>query len=140
MLLVKALEYGLEKLNRKGIEFYKKEFVEIFLSVAFFRIPSFRKVFLNCLEEIKAAHIEEWRGAEWDIHEEEKEQIYGSIRHVFDWKGNFYDHIPEDQPDRIKAEKILGKLLGYNNWKNRLKARGTAYFLVISQWAMHVEN
>ena len=40
-LLSEALKYALEKLVRKAVDFYKREFLEIFLALAYFRIPPF---------------------------------------------------------------------------------------------------
>ncbi len=54
--LNKTLEYTLDKLiTGKSADFDTNEFVEFFLSVAYFRIPVFRKIFINTINK----HISE---------------------------------------------------------------------------------
>lgn len=49
LLLMYTLNYSLQKLARKELDFYKRDFLELFLAVAYFRIPEFRQKFLECL-------------------------------------------------------------------------------------------
>lgn len=41
-LLFKTLKYAINKINRKSVDFYKREFLEVFIAVAYFQIPKFR--------------------------------------------------------------------------------------------------
>lgn len=35
----KAMNMGVDKLNMKGVDLYKRSFVEIIISVSYFRVP-----------------------------------------------------------------------------------------------------
>lgn len=60
----KALEMGVEKLNMKGVDVYKRNFVEIIISISYFRVPEFREKFLGIILEKSNETIEEWRNTE----------------------------------------------------------------------------
>ena len=60
----KALEIGVEKLNMKGVDVYKRNFVEIIISISYFRVPEFREKFLDIILEKSDGHIDEWRNTE----------------------------------------------------------------------------
>ncbi len=60
----KALEMGVEKLNMKGVDVYKRNFVEIIISISYFRVPEFREKFLDIILEKSDGHIDEWRNTE----------------------------------------------------------------------------
>lgn len=60
----KALEMGVEKLNMKGVDVYKRNFVEIIISISYFRVPEFREKFLDIIMEKSNVTIEEWRNTE----------------------------------------------------------------------------
>lgn len=55
---------GIDKLNMKGVDVYKRSFVEIIISVSFFRVPEFRERFLSIILEKSDGIIEEWRNTE----------------------------------------------------------------------------
>ena len=55
---------GIEKLNTKGVDVYKRSFVEIIISVSYFRVPEFREKFLGIILEKSNNEIEEWRDTE----------------------------------------------------------------------------
>ena len=89
---------GVEKLNMKGVDLYKRSFVEIIISVSYFRVPQFRERFLNIILEKSDGLIEEWRNTEGFIlerHQDESEFTSTAIMRMFDWKTYFYDFLPE---------------------------------------------
>ncbi len=55
---------GVEKLNMKGVDVYKRNFVEIIISISYFRVPEFREKFLGIILEKSNSTIEEWRNTE----------------------------------------------------------------------------
>lgn len=62
-----ALEMGIDKLNMKGVDVYKRSFVEIIISVSYFRVPEFRERFLNIILEKSDGNIEEWRNTDYSL-------------------------------------------------------------------------
>ena len=62
-----TLRYAILKLNLKGVEIYKRNFLETYLALAYFRIPAYRNLFLEKLLIKSDYDIEEWRASEWDI-------------------------------------------------------------------------
>jgi hypothetical protein len=63
---------GVEKLNMKGVDVYKRNFVEIIISISYFRVPEFREKFLEIILEKSNNPIEEWRNTEGFILESSK--------------------------------------------------------------------
>lgn len=55
---------GIDKLNMKGVDVYKRSFVEVIISVSYFRVPEFREKFLGIILEKSNNSIEEWRNTE----------------------------------------------------------------------------
>lgn len=57
--------------------------------MAYFRVPAFRKSFIECILKKSNEHIEEWSNTNWtlDVIENEEES---SITHVYDWENYFY--------------------------------------------------
>lgn len=83
----------------KGVDVYKRSFVEIIISVSYFRVPEFREKFLGIILEKSDGRIEEWRNTEGMSleREEEKDDEHfhnPSIMRMFDWKTYCYDMIP----------------------------------------------
>jgi hypothetical protein len=93
-----ALEMGIEKLNMKGVDVYKRNFVEIVMSVSYFRVPEFRDRFLDIILAKSDGIIEEWRNTEgFTLEKNDKnlnEFTSPAINRMFDWKSYCYDHIP----------------------------------------------
>ncbi len=48
----------------KGVDVYKRNFVEIIMSVSYFRVPDFRDRFLSIILEKSDGDIDEWRNTE----------------------------------------------------------------------------
>lgn len=86
---------GIEKLNMKGVDVYKRNFVEIIISISYFRVPEFRERFLNIILEKSDGTIDEWRNTEGFTLEktsnEDKEFSTVAIMRMFDWKTFCYD-------------------------------------------------
>jgi hypothetical protein len=97
-----ALETGIEKLNMKAVDIYKRNFVEIIISISFFRVPEFREKFLGIILEKSNGIIEEWRNTEGmsledDEQDEDDYKHNKAINRMFDWKAFLYDQIPNEQ-------------------------------------------
>lgn len=60
---------------------------------------------------------------------------------LFNWQEYFYDKIPEakQQEAREMYEEILS-YQGEKDWQERIKRRGTAFFLIIKAWVEYVER
>lgn len=58
------MEVGIDKLNTKCVDVYKRNFVELIISVSYFRVPEFRQKFLNIILEKSNDKIDEWRNTE----------------------------------------------------------------------------
>lgn len=55
---------GIEKLNMKGVDVYKRNFVEIIISISFFRVPEFKERLLSIILEKSDGIVDEWRNTE----------------------------------------------------------------------------
>lgn len=92
----KAMEMGVEKLNMKGVDVYKRNFVEIIISISYFRVPEFREKFLSIILEKSDGVIEEWRNTEGFVlernHNTEDIGAFASpaIMKMFDWGSYCY--------------------------------------------------
>ena len=139
------MEMGVEKLNMKGVDVYKRNFVEIIISISYFRVPEFREKFLGIILEKSDGVIEEWRNTEGFVLERlghNTEDIAGfsspAIMKMFDWASYCYHQIPENmQQDSMD---ILQRALASDRWKLRIQKRGVAFFLIIKQWVLYVKN
>jgi hypothetical protein len=104
---------GVEKLNMKGVDVYKRNFVEIIISISYFRVPEFREKFLGIIFEKSNDTIEEWRNTEgfildrYHYHQnptdhvghDDHHLVHGgfaspAIMRMFDWRSFCYYHIP----------------------------------------------
>ena len=141
MFQYQAMELGIDKLNMKGVDVYKRNFVEIIISVSYFRVPEFREKLLSIILEKSDAIIEEWRNTEgFTLEKDHEENEYSTpaIMRMFDWKTFCYDSIPEEQQE--PALEVLQRALGSDRWKLRIQKRGVAFFLIVKQWAIYVKN
>ena len=99
MFQYQAMELGIDKLNMKGVDVYKRSFVEIIISVSYFRVPEFREKLLSIILEKSDAIIDEWRNTEgFTLEKDHEENQYSTpaIMRMFDWKTFCYDSIPEE--------------------------------------------
>lgn len=74
-MLYKTLEDAITKFCRKGVELYLRNYIEKFISTALFRIPNFRKIFVETILKKSNNAIEEWKNISWNI-EGGQEQNY----------------------------------------------------------------
>ena len=79
----------------KGVDVYKRNFVEIIMSISYFRVPEFRERFLSIILEKSDGPIDEWRNTEGftlerNLHEENEFATLAIMR-MFDWKTFCYD-------------------------------------------------
>lgn len=59
------------------MEPYLRSYLEICISVAFFRVPRFQVIFLQCIKEAEGnfneqnepVELSEWRNIDWDLDE-----------------------------------------------------------------------
>lgn len=77
----------------KGVDVYKRNFVEIIISISFFRVPAFREKFLSIILEKSDGIIEEWRNTDFslDRNQEDLEFTSPAIMRMFDWRTFCYD-------------------------------------------------
>lgn len=82
----------------KGVDIYKRSFVEIIISVSYFRVPEFREKFLGMILEKSDDEITEWRNTEgFSLKDDKEDDFYNkntAIMRMFDWKTFCYDMIP----------------------------------------------
>ena len=134
----KALEMGVEKLNMKGVDVYKRSFVEIIISISYFRVPEFREKFLDIILEKSNVTIEEWRNTEGFTLDRSKGGLGGggnpmatgndslanggfathAIQRMFDWRTYCYYQIPEEMQEQ--ANDILARAMTSDKWKLRI--------------------
>lgn len=108
--MLQVLADCLERFCRKDIDPFLRSYIETVISLAFFRLPFFNKIFLNCFfEDVENEVITEWQGVDWDINEDAvlKKDVSGSISHLFNWKEYFFDHL---DGDRSEATKLMNKI------------------------------
>ena len=48
--MITALDDAISKFERKGVDHYLRNYIETVISMAFFKVPPFKKKFLACLE------------------------------------------------------------------------------------------
>jgi len=113
-----ALEMGIDKLNMKGVDVYKRNFVEIIISVSYFRVPEFREKLLSIILEKSDGVIEEWRNTEGSLDRKEGDFVPPAIMRMFDWKTFCYDQIPEGQQEA--AMEVLQRCMSQDRWKLRI--------------------
>jgi len=130
---------GIEKLNMKIVDIYKRNSVESLISISFFRIPQFREKFLSVILEKGNIVIDEWRNTDGvSLEDGDVSDNNPSVMRLFDWKSFFYDVIPQEVYDQ--NIEILQRLLSTDKWKMRISKRGVAYFLIVKQWAEYVKR
>jgi hypothetical protein len=79
------------------VEPYLRSYLEICISVAFFRVPRFQGIFLDCIKSAadltpEQKVISEWRHIDWDLDDEIdiddslKRSTVGGLFKLFDWE------------------------------------------------------
>lgn len=116
------------KFCREGLETYLKDSVEQFISFAYFRIPKFRKAFLDCVLKKSNEFIPEWSNTNWNINQPDpQEEEESSISHLFDWDTYFYSFVLDSQ-EKADAESALKRVLMNSKWQQKVEKRTVAFF------------
>ena len=149
-LLYQTLDDCLNKFCRKDVEPYLRSYLEICISVAFFRVPRFQVIFLECIktaDKEKLLDITEWRNIDWALDEEKdstkRETEFSGIFKLFDWEIQFFKYIPKTglhQKDAEESVRLLRRIEANKKWQTRVKKRGIAYFQIIKRWAELLKN
>lgn len=134
-LLYQTLDDCLNKFCRKDVEPYLRSYLEICISLSFFRVPRFQSIFIECIN-FKLDHtIPEWKGVNWDIDDESRSiDKHNGIVKLFDWELNFFKHIPSTQESE-ECTRILRKIESNRKWQARIKKRSIAFFQIVKRWS-----
>lgn len=116
----------MNKFNRKDVEPYLKSYLEIVISLAFFRVPKFQHIFLGCINNDDVL-ITEWRGLNWNLDNDSSNITELGIMKLFDWDLHFLKHIPQS-PETLDAQRLLRRIESNKKWQSRLKKRSIAFF------------
>jgi hypothetical protein len=130
------LDDCLIKFCRKDVEPYLRSYLEICISIAFFRVPRFQMIFLDCISDKidKTQTISEWRNINWSLDEETSLEVSMGLLKLFDWQLHFFQHIPRSE-ETDESIKFLRRVESNKKWQARVKKRSIAYFQIIKRWA-----
>ena len=128
----------MDKLARKSVDFYKRDFIALNIGIAYFKVPEFKERFMKAIMQEKLRPIPEWKNFHWSL-ENEEEKADKTIDHFFNWSEYFYDQIPESE-QRKKNLAILAVIASMKKWEEKLSKRGVALFLVVAKWAEYVRT
>ena len=81
---------------KKGVDNYRRHFIEYIVSVSYFRVPDFRKQLLEAIVIRPLVPIDEWRSSQGvNLDEEEDPDSFTDVglAHMFDWQTYCYRHI-----------------------------------------------
>lgn len=134
--MYKTLEYCIMKIDRKSVDFYRQDFISFFIALAFIRLYDFSKTFEEIITKKGFADIEGWKSS----HLTQEETMNNPFAHLFDWKTNFFDHLPHDGQLFNEIEKIKKNISMLSHWKTRLEKRGIALLLITEKYAGIVQN
>ena len=132
--LYETLEVVLNKMADYGMQPQEREFVALFLVIAFFRIPVFRKKLVTAIVESQ--------GSKFKTHSSEfpdKTSNSYFLSH-FDWDGEFYEVLNEDKRSEENKE-ILKNLFERLNakWEERLGDK-ELIFLFTSEYFKYIQR
>lgn len=131
LFIYKILEKCIKSLNVKGVEPYKRQFIENAITTCFFHIPYFRGHFLQLINEKEKSQVTELKISV-------KQSEIPILRH-YNWQEYFYDKIPLDkQQDANDIKTELESFHGEKDWQERIKRRGNAFFLIVKAWVEYV--
>lgn len=83
------------KFTRKDVEPYLKSYLEICISLSFFRVPRFQRLFASCISQNLDMVIDEWKGMSWNLDDETDLNIEAGVASLYDWHSNFHSMIPD---------------------------------------------
>jgi len=136
-----ALRYCIDKLSRKSVDFYKRDFISINIGIAYFKVPEFRERFMEAIMREKLLAIPEWKNTHWSLDDNQlaSPSLNKAVDHFFNWREYFYDQIPESDQKK-KNVKILSNVMVMKKWEDKLAKRGSAFFQIISKWAEYART
>eukprot|EP00347_Sterkiella_histriomuscorum_P013888 403362980 len=129
-LLYQTLDDALNKFYRKDVEPFMKSYLENIISICFFRVPKFQKIFLECFEHSEDIQISEWKGMNWDLNNDLNQQKDKGFVKLFNWNKHFFNHIPQSN-EVDDANRSLSRVEGNRKWQSRLQKRSIAFFQII---------
>jgi hypothetical protein len=140
-----SLTFVLERLGKsKSVDNQSKAFVEYFLSVAYFRIPKFRKIFLDIIS--KDINLKEFErktsGNDEALTLLPDDNTLNPINTIIDWENLFYrklDMYIQDSENDIK-EKLqqTDEVIKHQEWKERMSKRGLAFFSMVTKLEQYI--
>lgn len=138
-LLYQTLDDCLIKFCRKDVEPYLRSYLEICISIGYFRVPQFQGIFLDCISD-KQENIPEWRNINWAIDEDQSmhESNNGFLK-LFDWDLHFFKHLPNNQ-ETEEAIKYVRRIENNKKWQTRVKKRSIAFFQIIKRWGDFIHH
>ena len=123
--LTKLLDYSLKMLARRVHDNEIKEFVEYFLSLAYFRLPIFRRAFLQV------------------IHPDGGKKVYNQniINSTIDWEVLFHEKL-EKYPsiDTLKISENLNKIIKDVKWEERVAKKGLCFLSITKHLVQYIER
>lgn len=132
--MMNTLQYTLEKLSRKVNDDNMKHFIEYFLSVAYFRIPKFRKAFLKASsKDVDLSHLKE---------ENDENCIPNNpIVSLIDWQNLFYNKLASIKEIKLE-EKLteIDQILLKSDWQERMKRRGLGFLFILSRLEKYISR
>ena len=94
-LLFQTLDDCLMKFCRRNVDNHLKLYIQKFITIAFFRIKRFQELFLASVESKINERVPEWKGIDWNLDEERKDDIHEGLNMMFDWNYHVFQHIPK---------------------------------------------
>jgi hypothetical protein len=144
-LIYQSLNYCIEKLTRKSVDFYRKDYIVFNTAIAYFKVPEFRKAFLKAILIDGIPEITEFRNTHFDMNQEDHEFVDKDgdqqfVDNFFNWDKNFYSRIPDKLDQKKKNLEILSKILTNTRWEEKISKTGVALFLIITDWLDYAKN
>ncbi len=126
-----------------------KAYMEICISIAFFRVPFFQKLFMQCIlnqpnldNNGKLIEITEWRNMAWELDDDaQSDNSFAKIGllKLFDWQVQFYNYIPQNE-QTSEVVKLQKKIESNIKWQNRVTKRSLAYFQIVKRWGDFIQQ
>lgn len=139
-LIYESLRFSIDKLTRKAVDFYRRDCIVFCIAIAYFKIPEFRKSFIDAITQKPIPEIEEFRNTNFNKDRtSENQEGNNFIERFFNWDRYFYEKIP-DSDQKNKNLTILAQIITEKRWEEKLAKRGVAFFLIINRWAEYVKT
>lgn len=138
-MLFQTLDDCLIKFCRKDVEPYLRSYLEICISIGYFRVPKFQGIFLDCISDKQESNIPEWRNINWNIDDEFSNHYSQGFLKLFDWELHFFKYIPNNK-ESDEAIKYLRRIENNKKWQARVKKRSIAFFQIIRRWGDFIHH